>query len=232
MKYLITLLTIIISFSVRAQTKNFIDQPYISVGGYADTFVTPNEIFIKITLSEKDNRDKISVEEQEEKLVNGLIALGINTETNLSVFDFGSNYRFYFLKKKDIIKTKQYTLKVADAVMVGKVFMMLEEKDISNAVIDRVNHSGIEYIKNGARIRAVENARDKAIAMATVLKQSIGAAIHISDSDSPDYTNDTKMEFAERRLYRTEGKYKSDTEKLEFEKIKVSAAVSVQFILK
>ena len=33
--------------STLAQTKNFIDQPYIEVGGYADTLITPNQIFIK-----------------------------------------------------------------------------------------------------------------------------------------------------------------------------------------
>ncbi|MES2850073.1 MAG: SIMPL domain-containing protein [Bacteroidota bacterium] len=231
MKYLITLLATLSFFYCKAQTKNFIDQPYISVNGYADTFVTPNEIFIKITLSEKDSKDRVSVEEQEAKLVKGLTALGINTETNLSVFDFGSNYRFYFLKKKDIIKTKQYTLKVTDAVMVGKVFMMLEENDMSNAVIDRVDHSNLENIQNQARIKAVENARDKAVAMSTVLKQSIGHAIHISDNEGSDNTN-RRYEGAERLLLRSVDKYKYDTPKLDFEKIKVAATVSVQFVLK
>jgi uncharacterized protein YggE len=232
MKYLTILLFTFAGFTMQGQTKNFIDQPYISVNGYADTFVTPNEIFIKIILSEKDSRDRVSVEEQETKLVNGLNSLGINTETNLSVFDFGSNYRFYFLKKKDVIKTKQYTLKVTDAVMVGKVFMMLEEKDISNASIDRVNHSGLENIRNQTRIKAVENAKDKAVAMVTVLKQAIGPAIHISDNEDKENTDGLKYDNLERRLYREEGKYKYETEKLDFEKIKVVATVSVQFILK
>jgi uncharacterized protein len=220
------------SSSLQAQTKNFIDQPYISVNGYADTFVTPNEIFIKIILSEKDSRDKVSVEEQEAKLVKGLNGLGINTETNLSVFDFGSNYRFYFFKKKDVIKTKQYTLKVTDAVMVGKVFMMLEEQDISNASIDRVDHSGLENIRNQARIKAMENAREKAVAMVAVLKQTIGSAIHISDSEIKE---NAEAEVYARLLkgdYVSEGKYKYETQKLDFEKIKVVATVSVQFILK
>jgi len=39
-----------------AQSKNFIDQPYIEVNGTADSLVTPDEIFIKITISENDNK--------------------------------------------------------------------------------------------------------------------------------------------------------------------------------
>ena len=47
---------------LQAQTKNFIDQPYIEVAGSADTLVTPDEIFIRINISEKDTKNKVSVE--------------------------------------------------------------------------------------------------------------------------------------------------------------------------
>jgi uncharacterized protein len=234
MKHITAVLVLVLAGAkALPQAKNFIDQPYISVSGYADTFVTPNEIFIKITLSEKDSRDRVSVEEQETKLINGLNVLGINTTTNLSVFDFGSNYRFYLLKKRDVIKTKQYTLKVADAVTVSKVFMMLEEQDISNAAIDRVNHSDIEQIRNMTRVKAVENAKQKAISMTAILQQTIGPAIHISDEE----TQEKAGAYAQRRgrLQKSEyeiEKYKYETPKLSFEKIIIEAAVSVQFILK
>jgi uncharacterized protein YggE len=62
-----------------AQTKTFIDQPYIEVGGYADTLVTPNEIYIKIIISEKDSKDRTSVEEQENKMITAFKGMGINT---------------------------------------------------------------------------------------------------------------------------------------------------------
>jgi len=51
--FLISMLCLaVISISL-AQTKNFIDQPYIEVFGYADTLVTPNLIYIKIIIDEK-----------------------------------------------------------------------------------------------------------------------------------------------------------------------------------
>jgi len=229
MKFIFSLAILAIATTCSAQ-KNFIDQPYITVTGSADTFITPNEIFIKITLSEKDSRNKISVEEQEEKLVKGLEGLGINTQTNLSVFDFGSNYRFYLFKKKDVIKTKQYTLKVSDAVMVGKVFMMLEEQDFSNAAIDRVNHTEIEKIRLLVKRKAIDNAKEKATVMVEALKQTVGPAILINDTEY-----DASENLAERRLQRGRLKkdsYKSETGTLEFEKIEVNASVAVNFILK
>ena len=69
------------------QTKNFIDQPYIEVAGYADTLVTPNQIYIKIIISEKDSKDKVSVEEQENKMITSLKTININTEKDLTTSD-------------------------------------------------------------------------------------------------------------------------------------------------
>lgn len=81
-------------FAGKSQSKNFIDQPYIEVTGHADSLVTPNEIFIKITISERDSKDKISVEEIESKMVEGLKTLSINIEKDLTTGDLASNYRF------------------------------------------------------------------------------------------------------------------------------------------
>ena len=63
----ISLLILMVLFYLlgNAQYKNFIDQPYIEVNGNADTMVTPNEIYIQIQLSEKDTKDKVSIEELE-----------------------------------------------------------------------------------------------------------------------------------------------------------------------
>jgi hypothetical protein len=87
-------------YAATAQTKNFIDLPYIEVEGYADTSVTPNEIFIRIVISERDTKDRTSVEGLEAKMVAAFKSLGINTEKELTVNDMASNFRSYLLKAK------------------------------------------------------------------------------------------------------------------------------------
>lgn len=70
MKNLIAPIIFIMAFLLcHAQTKNFIDQPYMDVTGSADTLKTPDERFIRILISEKDSKDKNSVEDQENKMV-------------------------------------------------------------------------------------------------------------------------------------------------------------------
>jgi len=218
-----------------SQTKNFIDQPYIEVEGHADTLVIPNEIFIKIVISERDTKDKTSVEESEAKMVDGLKKIGINPEKELTTNDLGSNYRFYFLKKKEIMKIKQYILKVPDAVTASKVFILLEDLDISNTSIERVNHSEIESIKNIMSARAVENAKAKAVTFTKPLNQTVGAAINITDQDILSFSSNSlagKVAGIQLRGTSTFDKLNGELPKIEFERIKVSSAVNVKFILK
>jgi uncharacterized protein len=216
-----------------AQTKNFIDQPYIEVGGYADTLVTPNLIYIKIVIAEKDSRDRISLEEQENKMIAAFKTLGINTETDLTTSDMLSNYKFYLLKQKDILKTKEYVLKVTNAETASKVFIQLEDLAISNTSIQKVDHSDIENFRNICRTRAIENAQKKAIALTKPIAQSIGNAIHISDNET-NFDNQLMGRAAGVQIYgyNTVDKAKYEPPKIEFEKIKISGAVSVKFILK
>lgn len=87
--------------------------------------------------------------------------MGINTESDLTTSDMLSNYRYYFLKQKDIFKPKEYLLKVTSAATASKVFVQLEDLGISNASIDRVNHTDLEIIKNICRVKSTKMQKQK-----------------------------------------------------------------------
>lgn len=232
-KYILTTLTLFSLLPVtQAQTKNYIDLPYIEVTGYADTLITPNEIYIKIFLSEKDSKNKVSIEESEIKMVEALNELGIDTKNDLTTSDILSAYRFYFLKQKDILKSKEYNLKVSSALMASKVFIRLEDLGISNASIDRVDHTDIEQIKNTCREKAISNARLKAISLTKPISQSVGMAIFISDNDAPLNSLQGKVPGIIIRGNNTLKQKEGDLPAIEFEKINVTASVSAKFILK
>jgi uncharacterized protein YggE len=219
-------------FVGQAQTKNFIDQPYLDVTGYADSLVIPNEIYIDINISEKDSRDRVSIEEYETKMVDGLKTLGLNPEKDLTTNDLGSNYRFYLLKQKDVMKSKQYILKVTDAVTASKVFMLLEDLEISNTSIERVDHSEKENIKNITRTKAVENAKTKAISLTKPLNQTVGQAVYMTDNETTGNLLEGRAAGVIVAGYGKKRTSEKELPKIEFEKIKVSTTVSVKFILK
>ena len=232
MKKMTVLALILLSFTLaNSQNKNFIDQPYIEVSGNADTLVTPNEIFIRILSSEKDTKDRVSIEELEQKMVATLKDLPLDTEKDLTTSDMTSNFKFYLLKSKDVIKTKLYTLKVSDAVIASKVFIKFEEIGISNTSIERVDHSDLENIRNIMRTKAIADAKARAISLTRSLNQTVGAAIHIVDTDNISQQLQGRVAGIQIRGMAS---FQHDKElpKIEFEKIRVIANVNAKFILK
>lgn len=230
----VTVILVLTFLFSSAQTKNFIDQPYVDVTGSADTLITPDEIFIKILISEKDSRDKNSVEDQENKMVEVLKALGIDTEKDLTTNDMLSNFKNKLLKGRDIVKSKTYILKVNNATTASNVFISLEDIGISNTSIDRVNHTELEKIKNIVRVTAVENARERAIEMAKPLGQNIGNAIYIGDAiDYYDQSmRPTQLSEVVVTGYGGLNRSKVEPTKIDFDKLIVRANVNVKFVLK
>jgi uncharacterized protein YggE len=229
------LFALVFLFSPRsnAQTKNFIDQPYIEVNGYADTLVTPNEIYMRIVISEKDTRDKISLEEQERKMIEVLKSINIDTDKELTTSDIESSYKFYLLKSKDIVKSKTYLLKIKTAMMASKVFLALEELEISNSSIDRVDHTELETLKNEMRTKAVTDAKQRAIALTKSLGQTVGNAIHIADEGNFTQNLQGKVMGLQVRGISTLDKANNYVPPIiEFEKIKISSTINVKFIIK
>lgn len=105
--------------------KNYLDQPFIETTARADSLVVPDKIFISIHLNESDSKNKKSVEEQERQLESVLKNLNIDTHKDLSLLDFSSNFKQYFLKGQSVIKTKMYSLLVRDALTAAKVLTEL-----------------------------------------------------------------------------------------------------------
>jgi uncharacterized protein YggE len=236
-KTCIFLVCLITSFISQAQSKNFIDQPYLEVTGSADTLIEPDEIYINIIISEKDNRDRIPVEEQETRMLASFKEMGIDIENNLSVNYMGSNFKYILLKGKEVIKTRQYVLKVKDARTAAQVFLLLEQLDISNTSIQKVNYSAINSLRNVMRNKAVANARERAIALASALQQNVGNAIHLVDIDNNNLANQlygSQLQDVVVTGYtvKLKGLTQGSNPGVEFEKIKVSALVGAKFLLK
>jgi uncharacterized protein len=230
---LLIILFLMTAAGSRAQSKTFLDVPYIEVAGNADTMLVPDRIFIKINLSEADTRNRQSVEELETKMVNALKALGIDTEKDLTASDLASNFKTYLLKGKEVLKSKQYTLLVRDAVTLAKVFSALESTGIASTMIEKTEHSRAEAVRNLLRTKAILNAKTRAEALTKPLNQTVGAAIHITDFEN--YAGVIQGSVAGIRIRGTNSPLSDagyEPAKIEFEKIRIAANITVQFLLK
>lgn len=230
MKKLAFLLLCMVSANAFSQTKNFIDQPYLETSSIVDTLVTPDRIYLEITISEKDTKGKISVEELENQMTKALTAQDINIEKQLSIADMASDFRKYLLQQKDIIKTKAYSLLVYDAAAAGKAIIALEKLGISNVEISKVEYSKIEELKLDLKFRAMVKAKKQGEKMLKPLNQKLGAAIYISDNNNEDRIVSSRnydMQVVRKVSYNSiMDKNSSD---IEFEKIKVESKIKVFF---
>lgn len=155
--------------------------PYIETSAEADSLVVPDEIYLSIHLREIDERNKLSVEDLEKRLLQTLQELNIDIEKQLKLADLSSNIKSYFLRRKDIKKSKRYELKVYDATTAGRVLAALEEKNISNVRLTRTDYSKLEELKLHLLGEAVSIAKARANAMAKPLGQRVGEALYLSD---------------------------------------------------
>ena len=215
--------------------KNFLDQPYIEVAASVDTLVVPDRIYVSITLNEADSKNKKSVEEQEKQLETILKKLKINTDKDLSVLGYSSDFKKYFLKGQSILKTKKFSLLVRNAYTLGNVLISLEEAGISNTEVEKVEYSKSKELLLELKSEAVKRSRITADKLVKPLNQKAGKALYISDTNYggiEDYEYVTVRNIALQEMdYKKESASEEFLRKLDFQKIKFSTTVYVKYQL-
>ncbi|MBE9468331.1 MAG: SIMPL domain-containing protein [Bacteroidetes bacterium] len=235
MKNILIGLFLLISISAIAQNgeKNFIDQNYIEVTGKSEMDISPDLIYIKILLNEKDNNKKISVTELEKQMADKLTEIGVDISKELLVKDISSNFKYYLLTKNEVLLSKEFQLLVRDAKTASRVFIELKKIGISNISIDRLDNSKITDYRKEVKINAIKAAREKAQSLAIAINQDIGRAIFIHEQNNKFQSNRTSNSimvkgYASSKIY---GSNASDLE-IDFEKIKLEYSIICKFELK
>jgi uncharacterized protein YggE len=233
--FLLTLFSLLAVSSYSQQIgKNFIDENYIEVTGKAEMEITPDEIYLKIIVSEQDNKGKQTLEELEKLMIDKLRALNVDIEKNLSVHDISSNFKNYWIGKNDIFTTKEYQVLVNDATTAGKIFRELETVNISNITVDRISHSEIEKFRQEVKIEAVKAAKVKAIFLAGAIDQKIGKAIHIQEVGDFKPMNGYMPELSNTIMIRGNSSLYESKDKepiIEFGKINLQYEIEAKFKL-
>ncbi|AMC10231.1 hypothetical protein Lupro_02730 [Lutibacter profundi] len=231
MKNTFTTIVLIIStvYFGFSQTKNFIDQPFIETRSKVDTLITPDRIYLSILITEKDTKGRISVEELENNMAVKLKDLGIDLDKQISLSDLSSNFKKYFLRQKDVLKSKAYSLIVYDALTAGKVIMELEKINISNVFLEKTEYSKIEKLKLELKSKAIEKAKRNAIAMLNPLNQIVGNAIFISDLGYISTQLSGRVAGIQIRGMSSLKENRFKPIDIEFKKIKVESEVLIKF---
>jgi len=211
------------------------EPPYIEVTGIAEQEVVPDEIYVSIIIREKYiNKEKVSIQAQEEKLKGQLKSLGIDM-SNLFLSDANADLITIRWKNTGLLTQKEYTLKLSNATQVGQVFEQLDKLDITDAAIQRVHHSKLDSLKKEVKIAAVKAAKAKADYLLAAIGEQTGKALIVQETDNPAYPM-VGAAFQNARALNDPNLSETvvataDTD-LQFRKIKIEARIYVKFSIK
>ena len=157
--------------------------------------VIPDEIFISITINEKDNKGKVSVEEQQKQMIKALASLGIDTKEALTVDNMGSTLKQNTLRKDNIFISKRYTLKVSAAKDASNAIQALKEIDIAQTYVSRVaiSDSLEREVKNQLLAEAAQKAQENARILAEAVGCKAGKAVYMQNYYSFDTAAGSRM---------------------------------------
>jgi uncharacterized protein YggE len=151
----------------------------IEVTGSAETLIMPNEFTFKITLLERiENKQKITIEQQESKLKSELSSIGIDVEKDLSIFDISSNYNSY-KKVKDTLGSKDYRLKLKDLEKIGKLQEIADRLNINRLDLIEATHSELTTYRKETKIEAIKAAKAKAEYLLGAIGEKVGKPVYI-----------------------------------------------------
>lgn len=187
--YLILLGFCFLSFLSSAQERGSkMSNSYLEITEEEKVKLVPDEIYLRITLDEKDSKGKMTIEEAETKMKLLLKKHGINLK-NLSVTYTSSDFHKRFFGK-DIYVLKEYELKTSSAQEMSKVVQLLQENGVSNIALSKIDYSKKEEIKSQLQAKALVKAKQKAAYLASSIGEKIGKPISIyiqKNYDAPTY---------------------------------------------
>lgn len=218
-------------YNMSSQEKNFIDQNYIEVAGRAEREFAPDQIYLEVTITERDNKGKISIEKQEKELFKKLGAIDIDISKQVQIKDITTSFEKYFLRKSSVLMTKTYIIVVNGTPQLVALFEQLELAGVTDVNITRAELSNIEEAGREVMAQAALNAKKSADVVALALGRVVGKAIFIQSYES--FPRALYVDTAFKRVSQESSLMLSAdmSTQPDFQKIKLEHQVTVRFSL-
>lgn len=236
--YIIAIAVIIGNIAAAQDQINKEEKPFIEVNGVAEQEIIPDQIYISIIIREKyENKEKITIESQEEKLKTLLKEINIPT-SNLYLSDANADYVKVKFRTKDVLTKKDYTLKLSSATSVGQVFQQLEKLEINDANVSKVSHSKIDSLRKEIRIVAIKAAKNKADYLLNAIGEQTGKPLIVRENSNGNLeynynrTSNTRVTSYQNTRFLDDSDKISDDEEIQFQKIKIQSSIYVKFLIK
>lgn len=168
----------------------------IEVTGSAEQEVTPDIIYVAISLKEYMNgKNKVDISTLERQLQKAVTEAGVAKEDFM--INNISSYNYIIDKKKkdpDFMASKQYRIKVRDLNAINIILGKVDDKGIQSTGVESYEYSKQGELRKELKVKALQAAREKAGYLLTSIGEKLGGAIEIQEIDNepmgrPVYAN-------------------------------------------
>ena len=198
----------------------------IEVKGSSEIEITPDEIFVAITLKEyKKGNSKVSLDQLEAGLVKAVRKLDIQEEKLRVQNVYGYNWNWRKKRPDDFLGSKTFILEVSDLKKMNNLVQMLDPEGLNNMNVQSYSHSEIEKHRKEVKIGAMMAAKEKATYLLESVDEQLGKLVEVQEIDYGYQPQMARMRSNVALEMDTSG-YQSD---LNFQKITLRAEMRVVF---
>ena len=177
--------TLLLFFIPTESTGQTTADSYIDISTTVEREVTPNELYLQITIREKDYKGKKTLEEMQEAMIGALKTNHIDIQECLTLNYMGSEIGYKSFSKSIKSQTEAtYMLKLKDAATMQNVISSLEERQISDIELVQTKYTGEKELKREMGIEAMQQAKSEAQMLAEAIGQEAGKAMLSLYSDT------------------------------------------------
>ena len=178
-------------FMTQAQTTNIESYRKVATKGYAEKEVTPDIIYLSISLKEfymdGNMKKKVFIETLEKQLYDAAMAIGVKKED----FTVQNIYSYNYQNKKknnELLQARQYRIKVTNLDGLHAMLDKVDPQGLESTSINGYDHSQKREIEKELKTAAVKDARQNAEILAAADGGSIGKVLVINDNSNFNFS--------------------------------------------
>lgn len=212
-------------------------QKTISVNGSAQKEVTPDQIYVQVSLREYDKKGggKVDIDAIKNNFLAACKSIGLN-DTDVVVQSYqgwDGNYWWYKKKKKENPDMKAgitYWVKVSSTAKMDELVSKMDDEATQSFGIAKTDYSKMEELRKELKIEAIKAAKEKATYLAAAINEQVAAAITINEPNEVD--NYPRPMYSNMLMKEAVTDNAEPPMNVEFKKMKVQFDVNVVFALK
>ena len=205
-------------------------QSYVEVTGIAEKEVDPDIFYLSISLGERNNSQKDNMNALEQKMLDIMKSLNIDTKTDLSVTGLSGDNWYWWRRSRTVYQNKSYQLKTGSIDILNKVCDKLDSMGYVNYYLIKTDYSKKDELKKEVQQEAVKKARIKAENLLSGENLHVNELIYLQERET--YIPAPMGYYQREREDKSIAFQAAAASSVDFQKMKISYDIIARFSIK